>query len=268
VNVEGEETEGSRSKALLASLASRFGKALDTGLARRADAVAAISPLIVEHLEGHGVDAHYLPIPWTVAAPITPDEREKARHRLRLEPRDAVLLYAGNLDAYQGLEGLLRAFALVRGEREDARLLIATASDPTEVERALFNLGVQDSVRFTGLADEPDRRVAHAAADVACVPRGAPGGLPIKLLDALSRGLPTVLTRRASAGLSMHDAATVVADDDPEALAAAVLLLCSARESAGEQGRRGAAYVAEAHSAARYLEALDAVSAIALGAAR
>lgn len=247
-----------------AKLAARAGDALDVALVRRAGAVAAVSPLLARMLSERAErEVRYLPVPWTAAAPIDAAERQKARTRFGMSATEPVLLYAGNLDAYQGLDVLARAFAITHERREDARLLVATASDPDALEKALWSLGCRDRVIFAPLADEPDRRIAHAAADVALVPRSVAGGLPIKLLDALARGLPAVVTRRAAAGLALEGAALIAADDDPEALAAAALIAVEARETAGALGRRGVEYIQREHSAARYLEAIRACASAA-----
>jgi glycosyltransferase involved in cell wall biosynthesis len=250
-------------------LAGRAGDALDVALARRADAVAAVSPWLAARLEaGAGRPVGYVPVPWAVPPAIDPDERAKARRRFDFDAVAPVFLYAGNLDAYQGVEQLAEAFAIVRRRRGDAKLLVATASDPAPLENALWAAGLVEHVRFAPLADEPDRRMAHAAADAAWVPRAAPGGLPMKLLDALARGVPTVVTRRATAGLDLSGAAMVAADDDPEALAAAALLVLEGREAAASLGRAGVAFVRREHAPARYLEAMDALDAGDAGNAR
>jgi glycosyltransferase involved in cell wall biosynthesis len=240
------------------SLAARAGVALDVSLARRADATLAVSPRLAEHLSSaSGRDVRHLPVPWTIPPPIEPAERRKARARFGFGPLDPVVLYAGNLDAYQGLELLARAFAVLSRHRADARLLVATASAPEPLEKALWSLGCMERTTFAPLADEPDRRIAHAAADVACINRAVEGGLPIKLLDALARGVPSLVSRRATAGLALGDAAIVVPDDDHEAFAAAALIAIEARESAPERGRRGVEYVRRAHAPAEYLRVLD-----------
>ena len=240
------------------SLAARAGVALDVSLARRADATLAVSPRLAEHLSSaSGRDVRHLPVPWTIPPPIEPAERRKARARFGFGPLDPVVLYAGNLDAYQGLELLARAFAVLSRHRADARLLVATASAPEPLEKALWSLGCMERTTFAPLADEPDRRIAHAAADVACINRAVEGGLPIKLLDALARGVPSLVSRRATAGLALGDAAIVVPDDDHEAFAAAALIAIEARESAPERGRRGVEYVRRAHAPTEYLRVID-----------
>ena len=106
-------------------------------------------------------------------------------------------------------------------------------------QREAVRLGVAARIRWAPLATERDRAVVHAAADVALVPRRAPGGLPIKLLDALARGVPVVAGARALAGLPLTAAVTVVPDDDPAALAEAVVRVASgpAAANASEGGQ-------------------------------
>lgn len=253
----------------LEKLARRSGEALDVVLVRLAGASCAVSPALATHLasaSGRPVDA--IPIPWTLARPIEADERPRARARFGLEPLDAVLLYAGNLDAYQGLDVLVAAFARVKQRLGKAKLIVATESPREAIEGKLLSAGMLDATVFAPLADEPDRRAVHAAADAALVVRGAFGGLPIKLLDALARGVPTIATRRAAAGLELGGGAIVVADGDPDALAASALLALSGRDAARAIAAQGTDYVRREHSSARYLDAILAVRARAVDAAR
>ncbi|MEQ9077951.1 MAG: glycosyltransferase [Sandaracinaceae bacterium] len=240
------------------ALASRAGDALDVLLAKRADVTLAISPHLATRLsEQTGRRVRFVPVPWTIPEPLTQEERRKARSRFGFGDLEPVFLYAGNLDAYQGLDSLVAAFRLVCAQRPDARLLVATCSEHEALEKALWGAECVDRATFAPLADEPDRRMAHAAADAAWVPRSAAGGLPMKLLDAMARGVPTVATRRATAGLDLAGAAMVASDDDPEAFAAAALLAVQAREGAADLGRRGTDWVRVAHSPDRYLAAMD-----------
>lgn len=241
-------------------IAGAAGEALDVTLIKRADAAVAVSPWLATHLsERAGREVGYVPVPWEVPAPIGDDERDEARARFELGPTDPVFLYAGNLDAYQGVVELLpAAFAQVRERRDDARLLVATRSAPEPLEKELWARGLKDHVTFAPLDDEPDRRVVHAAADLAWVPRGAEGGLPMKLLDALSRGVPTVVTRRACSGIDLGEAAIVASDDDPDAIAAATLLALDGRDAARAVAERGVGFIREHHDRSTYLAAMDA----------
>jgi glycosyltransferase involved in cell wall biosynthesis len=244
------------------------GERLDATLVRRADAVAAISPALADALaRDAGVGVTYVPTPWTVPAPRTDEERIAGRREAGL-PEDAdVLLYSGNLDRYQGWEHLIRALACVRESRPRAWLLVTTASDPTALVTEAVRSGVTHRLRVVKLGDEAARRRAHAAADVAIVTRKSPGGLPIKLLDALARGVPTVVPRRGTAGIDLGGAARVVDDDDPEALARGALDLLGAPAVARAMGESARTHVLGAHSASKFVEAFDQVVAQARAAA-
>lgn len=245
---------------VLAGALARAGRVIDRTLAARADAVAAIAPSLRDVLEERsGRDVTYLPIPWPVPPERTDDERREARETLGLDAADEVLLYAGNLDAYQGWELVVDALARMAPRRPHARLLVATGSDPAPLHERATARGLADRLRLAPLDGEPSRRRIHAAADVAVIPRRAAGGLPIKLLDALARGVPTVCTARATAGLDLRGAAMVAADDDPDALASGALAVLAAPEASRELGRRGRAYVATDHTPARFARNLATV---------
>jgi len=231
-----------------APLAAHAGQAIDALAIAGARAVAAVSPLLAARLARRtGRVVHPLPLPWPLPPPIDAAERHAARTALGLER--PTLLYAGNLDGYQGLAVLVRARARLPGL--DA--LCATASGST-----------LPGFRPLPLATEADRRLAHAAADVVVVPRGAPGGIPVKLLDGLSRGVPVAAVPRALAGHGIDAVELAARDDDPSALAAAierVVALEGARLRA--RGESGRAHLARHHSAAAFRAAFAAFAAAA-----
>jgi glycosyltransferase involved in cell wall biosynthesis len=236
-----------------------MGDAFEGRLLRSACATAAIAPALAEYLDDiHHAGVHRLTIPWPLPGAIRPGERERARADLHLGPDDAVGLYAGNLDRYQGWESLLGAVARLRATLPQARLLVATASDARAVWSRARAAGVAHLVRVVRFEGEAQRRAVHAAADLALVPRRTPGGLPIKLLDALARGLPTVTAHRGIAGLPVGNAARVMDDDAPDAWAAEWRSLCAEPRAARELGAQGRRYVEAHHGVQAFLDSFDA----------
>ncbi|MCA9574523.1 MAG: glycosyltransferase family 4 protein [Polyangiales bacterium] len=214
--------------------ARALGALLDRGACAGSAAVFALTPVLTERYAPLHAHVRCVPPPFE-RPPGAPPDRARARSILGLGRGDVVALYAGNLDAYQGLSVLLHALR----QRGAWTCLVATDSDPTPLRAEAVRLGVAARIRWAPLATERDRAVVHAAADVALVPRRAPGGLPIKLLDALARGVPVVAGARALAGLPLTAAVTVVPDDDPAALAEAVVRVASgpAAANASEGGQ-------------------------------
>lgn len=219
-----------------------LGNLLDAGASRLR--TVAITPGLAAHLARRGSNSEapattLLP-PWPPLDPPRPDERVAARASLEL-PLDAkVVLYAGNLDGYQGWEEAADA-----ARRAHATFLVATESDPAP-------LAPFPHVRVR-LSDERDRRRAYAACDLAIVPRRAPGGLPIKLLDALARDVPVVAGPRALAGLDPRGVERADTDEAP-ALAAAIE---RALECAPRGGR---AWIDDTLAPARFVASVEAIA--------
>jgi glycosyltransferase involved in cell wall biosynthesis len=212
-------------RAPLAPALSAAGALVDRVLVRAAPRTLAVSPRLSQILAagcGRAVDT--LPLPWGRAPLASAGQRAEARALLGFAPDDRVVLYAGNLDAYQGLPLLVAALSRARASHPALRLLVATESRARELEPLLAAVpGLREHTRVTGLCEEHLRSRAHAAADVVAVPRSVPGGVPIKLLDALARGIPAVVSEAACAGFVLGESCTVVADGDVSAFARALV---------------------------------------------
>ncbi len=236
----------------LSFMLERSGSELDRVLAQQADAVLAISPRIAEWLaRSSGVDVRWLPLPWPIPPPIAQEERRAARHRLGFYEDDEVLLYAGNLDSYQGIDALFAAHLRTLEKHKALRLLLATASDTTRLRLPRGTRVVQLE------GDEAQRRMLHAAANLVVIPRETEGGLPIKLIDALARGVPVVCVKRATAGLSLHGCAAIAAEHE---LGATIDSLLRSPVLASEFAEAGRAWVAREMNTARFFSVFDDAS--------
>lgn len=237
------------------------GAAVDRVLCSRADAIAAVSPALCDQLREHtGFNATYVPTPWRLPAPIRAAERARARLQLGLASDTPVALYCGNLDGYQDAEQTLEALQqLATSGGPRVTLLLATRSEPQHFLERAVALGVP--FRTYELGGEPVRRMVHAAADLAIVPRAVPGGLPIKLIDALARGLPCALTPLAAAGLPLSRVAMCADVQGPSALARAIAAIATQPGLRHTLRDRGRDHVASEHSPQRFSRALDEVAA-------
>jgi glycosyltransferase involved in cell wall biosynthesis len=232
-----------------------IGHGLDQLAAGAAQVLAAISPRLVSDLERtFEREAYYLPIPWAISEPAQVHARLAARAGLGLDAHTLVLGYTGNLDRYQGTQLLLPTLAHVAA-RTRAVLVVATESDGEAFLRDAARAGLAASVHMRPLATEADREAAHALFDVLVVPRACEGGVPIKLLDALARGVPVVAAREALAGLPCGAAVLGTRAEAPS-LGAACLLAApaSSREALADAGHR---YLEAHHGTSRFLAAHD-----------
>ena len=236
------------------------GALLDRQLAYRADALATISPGLLRNwpsLQAGQTQARFVPTPWPLPAPIDEHERLASRQTFGFGAHDCVALYAGNLDAYQAPDSLLDALALARRAGARVNLLLATESDARSFIAYATQLGIP--FRTSSLAGESVRRRVHAAADFAIVPRATPGGLPIKLLDALARGLACAISPHAAAGFDLSEVTANAREQGPAALADAVLRLARDAPLRARLAALGRAHIAREHSDERFMLALDAM---------
>lgn len=235
-----------------ARFVSGIARQIERSVCARAAGVAAVAPSLTRLL---GQGAQYLPVPWTVPAAPQPTQ-EAARAALGLAANARICLYAGNLDRYQGWEYLIEALVILRQTQPKARLLIATESDPSPARLESRRLGVADSVHFCRINGERARQFAHAACNLAWIPRRTAGGLPIKMLDAFARQLPVVAMKRATAALPVQGACVTVRDDYPHALAEAALRLFEDDRTAIAIREQAGRYLIEHHSVESFATAM------------
>lgn len=125
-----------------------------------------------------------------------------------LPPCRRFVVYAGTLEAYQGIDILIGAFAEVVKGLPDAFLVIVggTPGQVREYSELADRLGIASDSLFTGCVPQSVARQYSARASVLVSPRSAGSNTPLKIYELLASGIPLVATRIYS-----H---TQVLDDD------------------------------------------------------
>ncbi len=227
--------------------AAALGRAFDRTLPRRADLVIAPHEELGAYLLGAGCAADRVR---TVPPPIDLDSFVASPQK----PGIPALLYAGNLDPYQNLDLLGPVMHRVRAAVPEAELVIATGATRSAalLRAAEFGRVVREDSLDAALRD------LQCGAIFVC-PRISWSGYPMKLLNAMAAGLPIVCSESAGHPFTGEHDALLVADNDAEAFAQAVLRLL---RDAGLRARLGAAarHTAERrHSFAAVRVQLDAL---------
>ncbi|MSR74089.1 MAG: glycosyltransferase family 1 protein [Planctomycetes bacterium] len=231
---------------------------LDSGLPRWCDHVVTVSERLRSALLDRGIpDERISVIPMAINREEfnTIDIRE-AKQRIGYADVPLVV-YAGNLSAFQGVDHLLRAFRSVAASLPQTRLLIV--GRPVDVYRNMVrDLGLDPYVVFVGERPFSEVRLHIAAADVVVLPRDNCIGFPLKLLNYMAAGKPIVAFHGGAGEVLTHlRNAYVVPDDHEEAFAAGIMtclqhpslpqrLAASARLDAQRYGAR--AMVDRVHS--------------------
>jgi glycosyltransferase involved in cell wall biosynthesis len=147
------------------------------------------------------------------------------------------LLYVGRLAPLKDHATLLQAVALTRAQQPDVQLWIV-GDGPLEfsLRKLTDELGLKECVTFFG--EQADVSPFLLAADL-FVSSSITEGLPVSLLEAMSVGLPAVVTDVG--GMSeiarLSGAVTLVPSSDPEGMAKALCEAATGKQKLSELGQ-------------------------------
>ena len=149
-------------------------------------------------------------------------------------PEGPWVVYAGNPDRYQDLSILVEAIRKLDG----VGLLMVSASPLDDWSSAGL-----PKFKAVQTSDFAEVKSLMAACDLAAIPRTVCSGFPIKLLNSLGVGLPTVIAEGSAQGLPGE---VVVPNGDSEAMAQAIQSLLNAPQRSRELGESARAHVRDA----------------------
>ena len=207
---------------------ARLGHAWQYALAKRADAIIAVSDAtrrdIVErlgvpeervHMVSEAVDDAFAP-------PDHDEGRRVARERFGVPSR--YVLYVGQFDARKNVRGLLRAFAAAADRDKDLRLVVvgdlgklsARLHDALTTERV-----PRERVIVTGFVDDAALAALYAGAE--CLLHAALlEGFGLTALESLAAGTPVVGYAGGAVAEVVGGAGLLVRAGDEDALAGAL----------------------------------------------
>lgn len=267
----------------IASQEAKYGYgrfALPRGLMRlafrRAAAIRATTPLVLEHIVRLGGDARKAGVvPRNLAAasylPVGPGvegfrdaavAEVRARHGLGPGP---LLLCAGRLLPIKGFDDAVRALPSVRRAFPDARLLFVGpdrsgrgGSYQQELQGLASELGVGGAVVFAGAVEHERMKSYLAAADLLLVPSILEGMNKVAV-EAAAVSTPSVISRTAgiAPALVAAGAGVMIEPHAPAELAAAATALCldeGRRRALGRSGLEFAGRFTAERTAAELME--------------
>ncbi|MEJ5255870.1 MAG: glycosyltransferase [Acidimicrobiales bacterium] len=215
---------------------------------RSADAVACVSDEVATLVVDLGADPGKVVVtPMAVdPARFHPDvSGDAVRERYGLGDAP-VIGWCGNFRRFHGLEQAVAAFALVREQRPDARLLlVGDGPERARIEAMTDELGLHNVTCFTGGVPHVEMAEHLAAMDVAWVLAQTDGAFhysPHKMREYLACGVPVVAPAIGDVARVMHHDvdAVLYPAGDIAALASATLELLAdpnRRRRIGSAGR-------------------------------
>ncbi|MFB3053135.1 MAG: glycosyltransferase family 4 protein, partial [Dehalococcoidia bacterium] len=176
------------------------------------------------------------------------------------------ILFLGRLEKRKGLPYLLEAYAILKQEMPDIRLIVVGGDGGMlpACERYIRHKGLTDIV-FTGYVAEKELPSYYKTADVYCAPNTGAESLGIVLLEAMAAGTPIVASQIDGFADLLTDGqeGLLVPPRDAKALAAALKRLLSdaaLREEMGKQGAKTAQLYSWERVSAQVLEYYQATA--------
>jgi glycosyltransferase involved in cell wall biosynthesis len=167
-----------------------------------------------------------------------------------------IVLYTGTFEAYQGLDLLFDAMALVRSARPDARLVLA-GGKPDQVARAREQAqaaGVADVTLFAGERPASEIPAYLLASTVLVSPRSRGTNTPLKIYQYLRSGKPIVATRLLTHTQVLSDETAILTGASPQEFADGMVVGLTDLPRGQSVGRRARELADTKYSYAAYLE--------------
>jgi glycosyltransferase involved in cell wall biosynthesis len=223
-----------------------------------ADLVIAVSGETAEGLRSRlSHPEHCIALPNPVVTPAFAASLAKSVNYPWFGGESPVILAVGRLAWQKRFDILIDALAIVRRTRDARLIILGEGHYRGALEAQVQRLGLSDAVAMPGNVAEVGAWMAKA--DL-LVSTSAFEGSPAVLIEALAAGLPVVATRCPGGSVELLecvDGAALVAMDDPDAAAAAILALLEKPRDPAALRTIAARYTVAA-SADAYLSAFDA----------
>jgi len=240
-------------------------KKLEDSCLRKADAVITICPDLADYVNSQidNKNKHFL-IENSIFESVQLAHSDATKHGTSNTAgntndyiqKSPYVIYAGTLEPYQGIDILVRAFALFSDKQPDYHLLVVGGT-PQQVQTysALAKeCGVDKKCTFTGQVSQPEAKKLCAKAAILVSPRSRGTNTPLKVYEQLASGIPLVATRIYSHTQVLNDSLAFLVDPTPEDMAKG--LLAATGQEAADKIVNARRLYDDQYSKTRYIEKL------------
>jgi glycosyltransferase involved in cell wall biosynthesis len=227
-------------------------------MVHRSDVVITICQELQDTVAGMGVSDRSLLIENVMGGDVDePPSRSprEVRSAWGIAEDAPLALYTGTFEAYQGVDMLIDAVAILAKQRPDARVLVV-GGEPQQVEDARLRAaaaGAASAIVFTG--QQPAKEIPGfvQAADLLVSPRIRGTNTPLKIYSYLRSGKPIVATNLLTHTQVLSPQIARLVDPKPEPFAAAMLELIDRPDERERLSSAARAVAQEKYSRESYL---------------
>lgn len=218
----------------------------------RAKLVSAISPDMRQAIHEKGIDESKIICFPNWIDPPAPNTRPgpgRWKESRGIDTNTAIISYAGNLGAKQGLDLLVEAARLFEDSQNVLVVLAGDGSKRKELEELVRKTEVKN-VRLEPVLTEEEHTSLLIDSDISVItmlPGTGKSFLPSKLLKILALGRPVITNADSDSALyravSEGEFGLTVSECNPQALASAIMELLADKDSRRKMGEAGIKYI-------------------------
>ena len=207
-------------------------KKLEDSCLHNADAVITICPALAEYVDGlitdrdkHQLIENSIFDPVRLASQNTVDNSTETVNIPIPEGDFPLIVYAGTLEHYQGIDIMLEGFAIAQKQNQKLRMIVAGGSvQQVEHYRNLVkNLGIAEFCTLTGRVPQQVAKKMMERATVLASPRTEGDNTPLKVYELLASGKPMFATNIYSHTQVLTDDVAFMVDPTAEGIAKGML---------------------------------------------
>ena len=233
--------------------------AIERLMIRRSRVVIVICPSLEETVRMIDPQARTVLIenaPGSSEEQASPEQAAAIRRSLGVAGDAPIILYTGTFEAYQGLDLLFDAMAIVRQSNPDVRLVLA-GGKPDQIasarERARA-LGIEPATLFSGERPAEEIPAYLLAANVLVSPRSRGTNTPLKIYQYLRSGKPIVATRLLTHTQVLNDDTALLTGATAREFADGILAALTDKRRAAAIGKQARLMADTKYSYEAYLE--------------
>lgn len=227
----------------------RMFTVLENVCLKSADAIITICPDLRDHVDGllGKTPKHFL-IENSIFEQVrlksnSNNNGQPAEPTVQLPQDKKLIVYAGTLEPYQGIDLLLDAFASVANEISDSFLLIAggTEEQVQFYSRMAKDLNIESSTQFTGKVSQKMAKLFSNSATLLVSPRISGTNTPLKVYEQLASGIPLLATSIYSHTQVLTSDVAFLVDPDARSMGRGMVEALSStaqREQVAKQARQ------------------------------
>lgn len=216
-------------------------KKLEDSCLRAADAVITICPdlynyvnTIIEDKQKHFLIENSIFEPVRIKNSSNSNPEELVKNDINALQNKEIVVYAGTLEKYQGIDILIKAFKITLSKCSEAYLIIVGGSPEQVKEYSALSVeqNINGNIMFTGRVSQSLAKKYTAMAKVLVSPRSEGTNTPLKVYEQLASGVPLVATNIYSHTQVLTSDVAFLVDPTPQAVADGLFQALTNREFA------------------------------------